>query len=235
MKTFAQYPILLFLLITFGWTWLFWLAAIPLRGQTLLVMTIVLIGGYGPFIGGILTLGLKSGLRFSLPPQQLVTMGIATVLIFGVLALRYWVGNRPNYGMLAADLTLSVPIVLAALVASLVGALGAALLLGLVWAVWHFIPLWEAHRSVVFIAWWSLGTVTARVIITWLYNNTGRSVFVAALFHTMINLTWQLFPVNGSYAYYDPRVAGLLTLAVAVVVVIVWGPRTLVRTRNAPG
>jgi len=115
------------------------------------------------------------------------------------------------------------------------GALGAALLLGLVWAVWHFIPLWEAHRSVVFIAWWSLGTVTARVIITWLYNNTGRSVFVATLFHTMMNLTWQLFPVNGSYAYYDQLVAGLLTLAVAVVVVIVWGPRTLVRTRNAPG
>jgi len=74
--------------------------------------------------------------------------------------------------------------------------------------------------------------VTARVIITWLYNNTGRSVFVATLFHTMMNLTWQLFPVNGSYAYYDQLVAGLLTLAVAVVVVIVWGPSTLVRDLN---
>ncbi len=122
MKSFAQkYPVLLFLLITFGWTWLFWLAAIPLRGQTLLVTAIVLIGGYGPFIGGILTLGLKSGLRFSLPLKQLVTMLIAAAVIFGVLTLRYLVGNRPNYGTLAADLTLSVPIVLAALAASLVG------------------------------------------------------------------------------------------------------------------
>ncbi len=105
------------------------------------------------------------------------------------------------------------------------GALWGALLLGVVWAVWHYVPLLEAHRSLGFIAWWSLGTVAARVIIVWLYNNTGRSVFVAALFHTMVNLTWQVFPINGSY--YDPRVTGLITAIVAVVVVIVWGPRTL--------
>lgn len=111
------------------------------------------------------------------------------------------------------------------------GALWGALLLGVVWAVWHYVPLLEAHRSLVFIAWWSLGTVATRVIIVWLYNNTGRSVFVAALFHTMVNLTWQLFPINGSY--FDPRVTGLITAIVAVVVVIIWGPRTLARYRNA--
>lgn len=112
-----------------------------------------------------------------------------------------------------------------------VGALQGAFLLGTVWAVWHYIPLLQAHRSLEFIAWWSLGTVASRVIIVWLYNNTGRSVFVAALFHTMINLTWQLFPINGSY--YDPRVTSLITAIVALVVVIVWGPRTLARYRNA--
>ncbi len=112
------------------------------------------------------------------------------------------------------------------------GALGGALLLGVVWAVWHFIPLLEAQRSLNWIAWWSLGTLASRVIITWLYNNTGRSVFVATLFHTMINLTWQLFPTNGAYSYYDPRVASLITAAVAVVVVIGWGPRTLMRNQG---
>jgi hypothetical protein len=115
------------------------------------------------------------------------------------------------------------------------GALGGALLLGLVWAVWHFIPLLSAQRPLNWIIWWSLGTLAYRVIITWLYNNTGRSVFVAVLFHTMINLTWQLFPVNGAYAYYDPRVSGLITAAVAVVVVIVWGPQTLVRALSVRG
>ncbi len=107
------------------------------------------------------------------------------------------------------------------------GALWGALLLGVVWAVWHYIPLLEVQRSWTFIVWWSLGTVASRVIIVWLYNNTGRSVFAAALYHTMVNLTWQLFPINGSY--YDPRVTGLISAIVAVVVVIVWGPRTLTR------
>ena len=111
------------------------------------------------------------------------------------------------------------------------GALGGALLLGVVWSVWHFIPLLSVQRSLDFIAWWSLGTVAYRVIITWLYNNTGKSVFVAVLFHAMINVTWQLFPIDGSY--YDPRVTSLISAAVAVVVVIGWGPRTLVRGKDA--
>jgi len=111
------------------------------------------------------------------------------------------------------------------------GALRASILVGAVWAIWHFIPLLEVHRSWVFIAWWSLGTVASRIIIVWLYNNTGRSVFVAAIFHAMMNLTWQLFPVNGSY--FDPRVTGLITLGVAIVVVIVWGPQTLSRAARS--
>jgi uncharacterized protein len=110
------------------------------------------------------------------------------------------------------------------------GALRGALLLAVALAVWHYVPLLQVHRSLWFIAWWFLNTVAYRVIIVWLYNNTGRSVFVAALFHTMIDLTWQLFPINGSY--YDQRVTGLITAIVAGMVVIVWGPRTLARSSN---
>jgi hypothetical protein len=67
--------------------------------------------------------------------------------------------------------------------------------------------------------------VALRVIIVWLYNNSGKSVFVATLFHALVNLTWQLFPVNGSY--YDPRVTGLITAGVALLIVFLWGPRRL--------
>lgn len=111
------------------------------------------------------------------------------------------------------------------------GALGGALILGVVWAVWHFIPLLSVERSIEWIAWWLFGTLALRVIITWLYNNTGRSVFIAVIFHAMFNVTWQLFPINGSY--YDPRVTTLIMAVVAVFVVIIWGPGTMVRTQNA--
>jgi hypothetical protein len=40
-----------------------------------------------------------------------------------------------------------------------------------------------------------------------------------------INLTWQLFPINGSY--YDPFITSLITVGVAAVIVTVWGAQTL--------
>ena len=92
----------------------------------------------------------------------------------------------------------------------------AGLLLGLFWAIWHFIPLVQAHRSVEWIAWWSLGTISLRMIMIWLYFHAGKSVFAAAVFHAMINVCWQLFPINGSY--YDPRVFGLITLCFTVII-----------------
>jgi hypothetical protein len=99
-----------------------------------------------------------------------------------------------------------------------------------VWAIWHIVPLVQVHRSPVWIAWWCLGTVAARVLIVWLYNNTGKCVFAAAVFHTMMNVSWQLFPIHGSY--FDERINGVIMAFVAAVVVIIWGPRTLARYRN---
>jgi len=73
------------------------------------------------------------------------------------------------------------------------GALKASLMLGGFGAVYHYVPLAQAHRSVTWIAWWTLYTVSSRVIMVWLFNHSGKSVFGMALFHMMINVTWQLF------------------------------------------
>ncbi len=101
------------------------------------------------------------------------------------------------------------------------GALKASLLLGLFWAVYHYIGLAQAHRSVEWIARWTLYTVSARVILVWLFNHTGRSVFGMILFHMTINVTWLLYPVGNSF--FDPHVTGLILAALAASVVIVWG------------
>jgi membrane protease YdiL (CAAX protease family) len=105
------------------------------------------------------------------------------------------------------------------------GALRAGLLLGAVWAVFHFVALAQVHRSLEWIAWWSLWTVSARVIMVWIYNNMGKSVFGVALFHAASNVSWQTFPIRGSF--FDPRVASVITILVAIIVTAVWGPRTL--------
>ena len=105
------------------------------------------------------------------------------------------------------------------------GALGASLLLGLVGIFWHLTPLLLMGRSFTWIAWWCLYALTSRIFIVWLYNNTGKSVFAAALFHATVNTAYVLFPVNGSH--YDMRFAGLVMAAAAIVVIAVWGPKTL--------
>jgi uncharacterized protein len=107
-------------------------------------------------------------------------------------------------------------------------ALQTGLLLGLVWALWHVIPNIEAHRSLSCIAWQGLNTVAQRVLIIWLYNNTGRSVFATIVFHGMSNVSWLMFPDFGSH--FDPKVTGLLTASAAAVVAVVWGSRTLTRS-----
>lgn len=47
----------------------------------------------------------------------------------------------------------------------------------------------------------------------------------------VLNLSWQLFPIHGSY--YDPVVTSLITTFMTVLVVVIWGPRDLVRHRAA--
>ena len=64
------------------------------------------------------------------------------------------------------------------------GALRASIVLGGVWAVYHFIALAQVHRSADWIVGWSVGTVAARVIIVWLDNNAGKSVFASVVLNS---------------------------------------------------
>ncbi len=87
----------------------------------------------------------------------------------------------------------------------------------------------QAGRSPDYVVWQSLTYLLERVLFVWLYKNTGKSVFATAVFHAILNVSWQLFPIKGSF--YDPRVTGLIVLVAAVIVTVGWGPQTLARYR----
>ena len=112
------------------------------------------------------------------------------------------------------------------------GALGASVLLGLVGILWHLTPLLLMGRSPTWIAWWCLYALTFRILAVWLYNNTGKSVFAPTLFHTTVNMAYMGFPVYGSH--FDMRLAGLVMAGAALLVIVVWGAKTLAgRTESA--
>lgn len=112
-------------------------------------------------------------------------------------------------------------------------ALGASVILGLVWSAIHIVPDIQAHHTWSWIAGQRIFTAALRILIVWLYNNNGRAVFAAVLFHTMDNVSvFSLFPNDGG-SYYIPAITAALTIITAVIVTFLWGPKTLARFRFA--
>jgi len=103
-----------------------------------------------------------------------------------------------------------------------------SLILGSVWAIWHVIPELQANTPA-WVAGQFFSTIGLRVLIVWLYNNTGKSVLAAILFHDMVNASEFSFPNYGSY--YDPVITRALTAITAMIVTFLWGSKTLARYR----
>jgi membrane protease YdiL (CAAX protease family) len=111
------------------------------------------------------------------------------------------------------------------------GSLLAGIFLGMVWALWHIVPFHQAGRALPWIFWQCITLVGARILIVWLYNHTGKSVFAAALCHTMLNISWQLYPDQGSH--YDPRITGLIIIFMILITAAIWGHK-LTRGQRSP-
>lgn len=162
----------------------------------------------------VLSYGLMRLLGFPLPPPQF------PVLVVPVMLLAFFIGalgEELGWSGYATD-----PM------QDRWNALQASILLGLVWAAWHIVPLVQAHRSPTWIAWYFLYTVAMRILIVWLYNNTGKSVFATVLFHGILNVSTVLF-----ISYYDPLVTGLIVGFVAAIIIFLWGSQTLARCKFA--
>jgi uncharacterized protein len=110
------------------------------------------------------------------------------------------------------------------------GALRASLLLGVIWAAWHLIPLLQMGRSGEWIAWWTLQTVALRVLIVWFYNQTGRSVFAAVLIHSISNVCSVTFA-----SIYQPRAMAITSAVIAAIATMMWPAAVTTPARSATG
>ena len=119
------------------------------------------------------------------------------------------------------------------------GALGASLLLGVMWASVHIPYFLPSGASLSWISWQLVYVAATRVIFAWVFDNTGKSVFAVAVMHTMFNTVWLLFPRDANLvglsvpSFYNPRSLALSTIGMAAVVTFLWGPKTFTRYRYA--
>lgn len=118
------------------------------------------------------------------------------------------------------------------------GTLKASFFLGVVWAIIH-IPLFSvSSASAYWIMWQCIYIATTRVLFVWIYNNTGKSLFAVSIIHASFNIGWQFFPPSRGLlvpSFYDPRNLALTAIVLAVIVVFLWGPKTLAEYRYSRG
>ena len=111
--------------------------------------------------------------------------------------------------------------------------LATSLILGIAWVVWH-IPAMVAMPSEPawsFIALQCGVLMAMRIIMVWVYEGSGRSLFAVIALHALSNISMMtLFPVYGSY--YDP-LASLVVLSIVAAVVLM--APALIRVRRGQG
>jgi len=114
-------------------------------------------------------------------------------------------------------------------------ALGASLILGVLWGLWH-LPLWltgAPGRTPILYAAFVVSTISLSVILTWVYNSTGGNLLKVVLLHATFNLPMTLaIDGLGSRATVPLLLYWGLLVAAAIVVVIVAGPQHLSRKHH---
>jgi membrane protease YdiL (CAAX protease family) len=115
-------------------------------------------------------------------------------------------------------------------------ALVSSLILGVVWSLWH-LPLffiegtYQYNLGVGSLEFWlfMISIVPLSIPFTWIYNNTHRSTLSAILFHSMVNFTGELIASTERADTF----ATLLWFVAAIVITVIWGPKTLTRDKGA--
>ena len=107
-------------------------------------------------------------------------------------------------------------------------ALVSSLVLGVIWGVWHLPLLQAGMSSANSVAELVLWQTLVAIFFTWVFNNTNVSILAVVLFHAMANSSGEIVWCCGSSPWYFYGVY----LFAGILIVIIFGPRTLVRRRS---
>lgn len=163
-------------------------------------------------VGGVL-IRLASGL-----PLVLTTMpGLSMAATLGVLMITGTLGEEVGWRGFALPRLLErfSPIV-------------ASLLLGAVWGIWHLPSFFVSGlpQAGLQIPVFLVGALSLSVIATWILIHARGSVFLSMLLHFSVNFTLNLLGVRLLYV-------GLFQVAVALILLAVYGPRLARRAKVA--
>jgi membrane protease YdiL (CAAX protease family) len=119
------------------------------------------------------------------------------------------------------------------------GPLVGTAVLAVLWALWHLPNLLFGGWTGVSYALWMVGTLAVAFVYTWVFNNTGGSILIAALLHAAINMSSGLVLnlVPGMEDAFGVRLYGAVAIAcviVALVLVVATRGRLGYRAEGVP-
>lgn len=277
-KAFEGRNLILFFLISFGWTWLWWwilflsgwvtvpdgvgTRAFNLQSvQNIFVLILVALSPFGPSIASFVLTGINEGKEgISALWKRFWNLKINWKWLLVIFL--WWPGLRLITNLIGQLLTgeptpiLVYPDQVWIFIPSFIistfinggmseefgwrgyalprlqvkfNALTASIILGLIEGLWHY-PLmlmgqWWQDSVILLLLWFIITDITR----TWIFNNTNGNILAAMLFHGMGNaqsdIIWCCNGISLTYWVY-----GLS----AVLVVIIFGYKTLVRARKRP-
>ncbi len=71
-----------------------------------------------------------------------------------------------------------------------------------------------------------------RILLSWIYNNTGKSLFAVILCHAVYNVSVTVLP--GFQSPLGPGIAAVLVMILVVILTRVWDHQTLTELRRKP-
>jgi len=108
----------------------------------------------------------------------------------------------------------------------------ATLVLGLIWAIWHVPFLVFVMPDPVSMIAQVLCLLGLRFLLAWIFNNTGKSVFATILLHAVFNATNAVLLNYQVSTTLGVVITCSFFLIAAIVVTILWGPKTLAQFRH---
>ncbi len=107
----------------------------------------------------------------------------------------------------------------------------ASLILGIIWFIWHT-PFYLIVAGNTLL--WAAGALVLmsgfRILLSWIYNNTGKSIFAAILFHVVYNMSQTVIP--GYAIPLGPVISAVLVMIIVVIITRVWDPQTLTQLKK---
>lgn len=176
-------------------------------------MVIVLL----PFLLYILSLLCIELLGFPVPPALTTVLALpALIPIFFLLAAGEEVGWM-GYSFESME--------------SRLGAVRAALVLGVIWGLWHVPFFIFIMPDPVVLTSQFFTLVATRVLVVWIFNNTGKSVFAAILFHALGNVALMTFPEINAIIPWGSAVYCILVIIASIIVMFLWDSQSLAQYR----